>query len=766
MRLRRRSARPRLARLAGLLAVCLTAGVVTTTVSTTTAAAAIPPGFTDTAVISGLSSPTNAAFAPNGRLFVTEKSGLIKTFDSIADTTPTLTADLRTQVQDFWDRGLLGLAIDPQFPTRPYLYVLYTYDAVPGGTAPRWGDACPSPPGATEDGCVVTGRLSRLTIAPNGVATGPEQVLLTDWCQQYPSHSIGTVTFGPDGALYVGGGDGASFNFADWGQRGNPCADPPSPAGVNLSPPDAKGGALRSQSVRRPAGEPVTLDGTISRIDPDTGAAMPGNPFAGNPDPNARRVIAYGMRNQFRFAFRPGTDEIWAGDVGWNVWEEINRITDANDGVAENFGWPCYEGTGRQSGYDGPNLNVCESLYSGAGQTGPYHAYRHADQVAPGDGCPTGGSSVSGIAFESDSSYPAAYDGALFFSDSSRGCIWAMQTGANGLPDPGSIVPFVTGVNIPVQVLTGPGGDLYYVALGAGQLRRVSYPTGTNHAPTAVATADPASGAAPLPVTFSGLGSSDPDAGDTLTYAWDLDGDGAYDDSTSPEPQWTYVSQQAVDVGLRVTDEGGLTDTDTVRVTVGDPPSQDPVVTIDDPTTALRWAVGQTVPFAGRAGDAQDGDLPASALDWQLTLQHCTSPTSCHAHNVRSFDGVASGSFVAPDHEFPSYLDLTLTATDSDGNTGSSTVRLDPRTVELTFTSSPSGAELTVGTVTETAPFTRTLIVGSNNSIVAPTPQRLLLGLQFRFANWSDGGARSHNIVAPSTATTYRANYQLCLFTC
>ncbi|WP_260194487.1 PQQ-dependent sugar dehydrogenase [Actinophytocola gossypii] len=754
------------ARLAGPLAVCLAAGFVTTAVSTTTAVAAVPPGFTDTVVISGLSNPTNAAFAPDGRLFVTEKRGLVKTFDSIADTTAAVTADLRPQVQDFWDRGLLGLAVDPQYPTRPYLYVLYTHDAMPGGTAPRWGDQCPSPPGATEDGCVVTGRLSRLTIGANGVATGGEQVLLTDWCQQYPSHSIGTVAFGPDGALYVGGGDGASFNFADWGQRGNPCADPPSPAGVNLSPPDARGGALRSQSVRRPAGEPVSLDGTISRIDPDTGAAMPGNPFAGHPDPNARRVVAYGMRNQFRFAFRPGTDEIWAGDVGWNVWEEINRIPDATDGVAENFGWPCFEGTGRQSGYDGPNLALCESLYAGGGQTAPYHAYRHADRVVPGDGCPTGGSSISGIAFETDSGYPSAYDGALFFSDSSRGCIWAMQTGANGLPDPNRIVPFVTGVNIPVQVLTGPGGDLYYIALGAGELRRVSYPTGSNRAPTAVATADPTSGAAPLAVTFNGLGSSDPDAGDTLTYAWDLDGDGAHDDSTSPQPQWTYVSQQAVDVSLRVTDEDGLSDTDTVRITVGDPPSQDPVVTIDDPTTALRWAVGQTVPFSGRAGDAQDGDLPASALHWQLTLQHCTSPTNCHEHDVQSFDGVASGSFVAPDHEYPSYLDLTLTATDSDGNTGSATVRLDPRTVELTFTSSPSGAELTVGTVTGTAPFTRTLIVGSNNSIVAPTPQRLLLGLRFRFANWSDGGARSHNIVAPSAATTYRANYQLCLFTC
>ncbi len=743
MRTRLTSARPKTALVA---AAGLVAGLLTALTPVTNAAAAVPAGFTDTAVISGLTSPTNAVFAPDGRVFVSEKSGLVKTFDSLADTTATITADLRTQTQDFWDRGLLGLALDPAYPTRPYLYVLYTYDALPGGTAPRWGDQCPTPPGATDQGCVVTGRLSRLTLGTDGVATGGEQVLLTDWCQQFPSHSIGTVAFGPDGNLYVGGGDGASFNFADWGQRGNPCADPPSPAGTNLAPPDARGGALRSQSPRRPAGEPVTLDGAITRVHPDTGT---------------HQIVAYGLRNQFRFAFRPGTSEIWAGDVGWNTWEEINRITDVSDAAVENFGWPCYEGNGRQSGYDGANLTLCESLYS-VGQTAPYYAYNHSAPVVSGDGCPTGGSSIAGIAFETTSNYPAASDGALFFADSSRGCVWAMQRGANGLPNPATIVPFVTGVNAPVQVLTGPGGDLYYVALGAGQLRRVSYPAGTNQPPTAVATANPTSGNAPLTVQFTGSGSTDPEGG-ALTYAWDLDGDGAYDDSTAANPSYTYLSQASVTARLRVTDPGGLSGTASVVITVGNPPSNAPVVTIDNPTAATQWSVGQTVPFAGRAADAQDGTLPASALSWQLTLQHCTSSTNCHAHNVQSWNGVAAGSFVAPDHEYPSFLDLTLRATDSDGNTTSRTVRLNPRTVTLTFQSSPSGARLVVGSVEQVAPFTRTVIVGSSNTVSAPSPQSLTLGLRFRFANWSDGGAQTHTVTAPATATTYRANFRLCL---
>ncbi|NBH08519.1 PQQ-dependent sugar dehydrogenase, partial [Amycolatopsis sp. SID8362] len=186
-------------------------------VATAPPAAAVPAGFTDTVAIGGLSSPTAAAFAPDGRVFIAEKSGLVKVFDSLADPTATVFADLRTPTQDFWDRGLLGLAVDPAFPARPYVYVSYTLDAEPGGTAPRWGDTCPTPPGATDKGCVVTGRVSQLTMGPDGTAVS-EKPLVTGWCQQYPSHSIGALAFGPDGALYAGGGDGASFNFADYGQ--------------------------------------------------------------------------------------------------------------------------------------------------------------------------------------------------------------------------------------------------------------------------------------------------------------------------------------------------------------------------------------------------------------------------------------------------------------------------------------------------------------------------------------------------------------------
>jgi hypothetical protein len=116
-------------------------------------------------VISGLTNPTNVEFAPDGRVFVAEKSGLVKVFPSLGATTPSIFADLRTEVDDYWDRGLLGLALDPKFPARPYVYVLYTYDHNIGDPAPppKWRDACPTPPGPNTDGCVVSARLSRLT---------------------------------------------------------------------------------------------------------------------------------------------------------------------------------------------------------------------------------------------------------------------------------------------------------------------------------------------------------------------------------------------------------------------------------------------------------------------------------------------------------------------------------------------------------------------------------------------------------------------------
>src|SRR5438105_3508933 len=225
-------------------------------------------GFQDSLIFSGLLEPTVVQFASDGRVFVAEKSGIIKVYDSLSAAAPTVFADLRTQVHNFGNRGLLGMVLDPNFPTRPNIYVLYSYDAPIGGTPPRWGtagatsDPCPDLTGA---GCVTSARLSRLQ-ANGNVMTGAEQVLVEDWFQQYPGQSIGSLAFGSDGALYASGGDGASSTAVDTGQFGNPNNDPPN-----------EGGALRSQDLRSPA-DPLTLDGTIVRVNAGTGVPLRGAP--------------------------------------------------------------------------------------------------------------------------------------------------------------------------------------------------------------------------------------------------------------------------------------------------------------------------------------------------------------------------------------------------------------------------------------------------------------------------------------------------------
>ena len=528
-------------------------------------AATLPTGFTDSVVFSGVGAATGVRFSSDGRVFVTQKDGQLRVFDSLTDTTPTTVLDLRSEVDNYWDRGLLGLALDPNFPSTPYVYVLEAYDGAIGQTAPQWNDACPTPPGPNTDGCPISGRLLRLTLSGNTV-TATKILIKDQWCQQYPSHSVGDLYFGADGALYVSGGDGASFTFADYGQGGggsgsptpkNPCGDPPAGVGGTMTPPTAEGGALRAQSFQRPAGQPVLLNGAVLRVDPATGDAMPDNPAAGSSDPNARRIVAYGLRNPFRFTIRPLSNDLWIGDVGWDTWEEINRQPSPTSSVV-NFGWPCYEGNSPQPGYQSAGLTLCSSLYSAGTATPPLLTYNHSAHVVANDNCPTGSSSITGLAFYSGASnYPASYNGGLFFGDYSRNCIWFMPVGSDGLPNPALVQPFESGASGPVDLEIGPNGDLFYADLNTGTIHEIKYAGAANNPPTAVATATPTSGNAPLTVNFDGSGSSDPDAGDTISYSWDLNGDGIFGDATVAKPTFTYTSAGTYSAVLRVTDNHG-----------------------------------------------------------------------------------------------------------------------------------------------------------------------------------------------------------------
>lgn len=747
-----------------------------------------PAGFQDQAVWHGLTLPTAIAFAPDGSVFVAEKSGLLYRYDNLSDTSKELVVDLRTEVNNSGDRGLLGLAVDPRFGAkRPQIYVQYTYDHILGSTAvgPRWGapgqdwDDCPNPPGATTDGCTVSGRISKLTLTSPTGTVDAEDVLVEDWCQQFPSHSIGTIAFGSDGMLYAGGGDGASYNNVDYGQYGgtmtgtptpvNPCGDPPTAISTTPTANTAQGGALRSQAAgvtaRESTTDKVSLSGSIIRIDPDTGAGVADNPWfdTAGADANEKRIIAYGFRNPFRFSFRGGTNEIWVGDVGWGDTEEINVIPDVTSmSSPPNYGWPCYEGNSRQGGYDAANIDVCEDLYrrGAAAAVEPRYSYPQNSSPVPGDGCPIGGSSIAGVAYYSRpdgpgmTAYPARYDGAVFFTDYNRRCIWAMMPGADGRPDPKAVEFFHHAAGGIVDLVLGPNGDLYYPDVDNGTVRRIKY-FPDNAPPLPAFTATPAWGPAPLEVSLDASGAADPN-GDALTYAWDLDDDGQYDDSTAIVTSRTYATGTHR-IGLRVTDSRGAYETVSHEIQSGNAP---PVATIDSPNTSLTWKVGDQIPFSGSALDPDEGAIPASRMKWDVSLLTCDSEgNNCVTRRSDPLEG-ASGTFVAPDWsgEGRSIVEFKLTATDANGLTGVSKVRLDPRTVDLTFGTDPSGLSIGLGSTTVSSTTTRTVIQGSSQDVSAPSPQTMR-GEHYTFDSWSDGGENQHSFIAPATPTTYTARF-------
>jgi glucose/arabinose dehydrogenase/PKD repeat protein len=546
-------------------------------------AVTLPAGFEQTTAISGLTRPQDVELAPNGRVFVAEKTGIIKTYTSLADTTPTVVADLRGKVHNYGNRGLLSIVAHPAFPVQPYVYVYYTLDAPIGGTPPVYGSAsgsfdnCAKATGGLDENCVVGSRIARLTIS--GETMTSEQVLVEDYCQQFPAHAAGGLAFGADGNLYATGSDGSTSQFWDYGQAGtpaNPCGDPPGGVGANLTPPTSEGGRLRVQDLRT-SGDPVSLSGTLIRINPSTGAGASGNPLAGSSDANAKRILAYGFRDSTHVAVRPGTSDMWVTDRGGGYFEEINRVSSASS--VRNFGWPCYEGFNIRKRSDEQDLNICEGLYAaGNADTDPHWAYDHELPVHQEENCEQDvngsppGSTLSGLAFypAAGGAFPPMYRKALFFADRLRSCIWAMLPDpATGLPKKGSVIPFAGLALRATDLEVTPQGDLLYVDQRNDVVQRISYLV-ANQAPTAVATATPVSGVMPLAVAFSGLGSTDPDAGDVLTYAWDLDGDNLLDDSTLAQPTFTYETPGTYTVTLQVTDTRGATALATVTVTVTD----------------------------------------------------------------------------------------------------------------------------------------------------------------------------------------------------
>lgn len=535
----------------------------------TARAITLPPDFVAEAVVPGqpFELPTALAFSPSGRLFVAEKAGRVWAVQGGVRVGPLL--DLSAHVLSNGDRGLLGLAVSPQFASDRTLFLYYTADPDSDGV---------------DDEDDAWQRLVRVQVSAadsNTIDPASRVVLLgASWADGVPdgaaAHGGGALRFGRDGTLLVTTGDGAHYETADAGGLDAAMFAP----GRVSATEDI--GAFR-------ANDPGSLAGKLLRIDPVTGHGLPSNPwFDGDPTSKRSRVWATGLRNPFRAAVRPGTGSLAAAagdpgalfvsDVGWQTWEDLHVI--AAPGV--HAGWPCHEGPAANTAYGfvTPAHHGCNTLGTPGNAALPNAPVLTLHHTAEALSQPPGAIANSVIAgeFYRGDRYPSVYWGALFMSD--FGQDWIRVANFDAAHAVTGWAPFAEEVGGAVDFATHPvTRDLHYLAIFSGDLVLLRY-TGPqpNRAPTAIASAAPRVGVRPVNLLFSSAGSSDPDL-DPLTMSWSF-GDGSGAGGASPSHSYAFAGRR--EAVLTVDDGQGGIGRDTVAL----------VITATDafPTTPVRDA--------------------------------------------------------------------------------------------------------------------------------------------------------------------------------
>jgi glucose/arabinose dehydrogenase len=615
------------------------------------------PNFTETNVVSGLSSPTAMAFSPDGRLFVAEQGGSLRVVeDGVLLPTPFLTVP----VSSLGERGLLGIAFDPDFETatNKYLYVYYT------ATSPA-----------------IHNRVSRFTANGNVAVPGSEVAILElNNLSSATNHNGGAMHFGPDGKLYIAVGDNAN--------------------------------GAHSQSFSN-------LLGKMLRINKD--GSIPGdNPFLSQTAGVNRAIWAIGLRNPFTFAFDTATGTMFINDVGQNTWEEVNVGQ-----AGANYGWPATEGPTSDSSY-----------------TSPFYAYQHAS----GDvrGCAiTGGTFYSGAPAQ----FPNEYLQTYFFADYCSGWI-------NQLDESGAIVTptFATGVaSAPVDLKIGPDGALYYLSRGSGGVvQRIAH-TGPQAPSIATHPQNQTVSVGQTAIFSVAASGSTP-----LTYQWQRNGVniGGATSATYTTPTATPSDDGAL-FRVVVSNSQGSVNSNAARLTVTG--NLAPTPQISTPTADFRYQGGTVLNFSGSATDPEDGTLPGTALTWRIDFHHDT-----HTHPALPPTTGSSGSHTIPSSGETStnvWLRVYLTATDSGGQAVTIFRDIHPRTVQLTLQSDRKQLALTLDGAAVSVGHKFLSVVGVVRTIGAPSPQ-VRGGVTYAFQSWSDGGAQTHNIVSPTSGTTYKAFYR------
>jgi glucose/arabinose dehydrogenase len=391
------------------------------------APAAVPAGFSDTLLVN-LAEPTALTFTPDGRMLITTQDGQLRVFaEGSLLATPALDlAAPPTRVCTNSERGLLGVALHPQFAANGHLYLFYTFRR-------------------PDQTCV--NRVSRFTLDENVIDPESELVLIDNMPSPVGQHNAGDLEIGRDGYLYVAVGDGGTDYAGDSG----------------------------SQNANDAARDLHALVGKVLRIT-DDGGIPPGNPFQGagtarcnvdgltTPGTTCQETFAWGLRNPFRFAFDPndpGT-RFFVNDVGTSHYEEVNLGQAGAD-----YGFNVCEGT-HVAGTHTPCLTAPPGMVS------PLFEYAH-DATVPGtseDNC----GAVTGGAFVPNGLWPG-FDGVYLAADLVCGAIFRLTE----LEGQWTAADFAAGLGIGsvVHLRFGPHGDgqaLYYATYaGGGQVRRISY---------------------------------------------------------------------------------------------------------------------------------------------------------------------------------------------------------------------------------------------------------------------------------------------------
>jgi glucose/arabinose dehydrogenase len=638
------------------------------------------------------------AWTPDGRMLVAQDTGQLRVVQN-GSLLATPALNLASRICSGGERGLLGVAVDPQFATNRFVYLYWTRNV--------HGYCGQEPPKTPEN------RVSRFTLGANNlIAPASEKVIVDHIPSQRINHNAGDLNFGADGFLYVSVGDGGCVLGTS-----TLCG----PLNTNSRRLDIPHGKILR----------VTKTGGVPTSNPYVGASgarrctLPTGPQPGTGP--CTETFASGLRNPYRFAQVPGTNRFYVNDVGQEHWEEIDSLVAGAD-----YGWNAREGHCALGSYTNCGANP---------YTNPIHDYSHAA---------TGCGSITGGAFVPDGLWPAPYGGSYLFGDYVCGKIFRLVPQAGG---GFTHEEFLTGVGAPVHLEFGPYGStraLYYLDYMDGTVHRVS-PAQTNTAPVADFWQRPDG----LAVTLDASASHDPDSGDSVaSYRWNF-GDGTSATTTTPRTTHTYPAARTYTATLTVTDTRGATSAPFSKsVLAGE---HAPGISITSPATTARFAVGEQVTVTASATDPEDGTLPGSAVSWNVTLVHGT-----HTH---PYAGPLTGSSITVPYPAPediastgnSYLRVTAVATDSAGLTSRVDRSLLPRKVTVSLASNPTGARLQVNGTNRVTPTS--VVSWAGYTLLLNAPNQTINGAPHTFRSWSDGGAQSHSVRTPTSATTYTASF-------